>query len=107
MLSLVLFLIIECCAPLQRSSNEAALYFLAYMTALPRGAFGSLAVLSLGQLRKRESELLDYATRKSLFCAFASRTLRGTAGNCSTVARWPSHSRLSRTVCPLGNSSAS
>ena len=29
------------------------------------------------------------------------------AGNCSTVARWPSHSRVNRTTCPLGNSSAS
>src|SRR6266852_8177163 len=29
------------------------------------------------------------------------------AGNCSTVARWPSHRRVSSTTCPSGNSNAS
>ena len=29
------------------------------------------------------------------------------AGNCSTVARWPSHKRVTSTTCPSGNSSAS
>ena len=28
-------------------------------------------------------------------------------GNCNTVARWPSHRRVSSTTCPSGNSSAS
>ena len=32
---------------------------------------------------------------------------RRVAGNCRTVARWPSHKRVSRTTCPSGNSSAS
>lgn len=32
---------------------------------------------------------------------------RDPAGNCSTVARWPSHKRVTSTTCPSGNSSAS
>jgi hypothetical protein len=28
-------------------------------------------------------------------------------GNCNTVARWPSHRRVSSTTCPPGNSNAS
>jgi hypothetical protein len=32
---------------------------------------------------------------------------RAPAGNCSTVARWPSHKRVTSTSCPSGNSSAS
>ena len=32
---------------------------------------------------------------------------RAPAGNCSTVARWPSHKRVTSTTCPSGNSSAS
>src|SRR5260370_18063992 len=32
---------------------------------------------------------------------------RAPAGNCSTVARWPSHKRVTSTNCPSGNSSAS
>jgi hypothetical protein len=29
------------------------------------------------------------------------------AGNCNTVARWPSHRRVRSTICPSGNSNAS
>jgi hypothetical protein len=32
---------------------------------------------------------------------------RALGGSCSTVACWPSHSRVSNTTCPSGNSSAS
>jgi hypothetical protein len=40
--------------------------------------------------------------------AFASAMAgRPVDGNCSTVARWPSHRRVSSTTCPSGNSSAS
>src|SRR5262252_9628734 len=39
----------------------------------------------------------------------ASPAVTGCApiGNCNTVARWPSHRRVSSTTCPSGNSSAS
>ncbi len=43
-------------------------------------------------------------------CASISPSARSgvpDAGNCSTVAFWPSHSRVSRTTWPLGNSIAS
>src|SRR6266581_4945714 len=42
-------------------------------------------------------------------CLLSSAWLlvRGKAGNCSTVACWPSHNRVSSTICPSGNSSAS
>ena len=32
---------------------------------------------------------------------------RAPAGNCSTVARWPLHRRVTSTTCPSGNSNAS
>ena len=39
----------------------------------------------------------------------ASPAVTGCApiGNCNTIARWPSHRRVSSTTCPSGNSSAS
>src|SRR6266568_2223914 len=42
-------------------------------------------------------------------CLLSSAWLlvRGKAGNCSTVACWPSHNRVSSTICPSRNSSAS
>ena len=40
-------------------------------------------------------------------CPSAVFTERAEAGNCSTVACWPSHIRVSSTVSPSGNSSAS
>src|ERR1700730_13769232 len=40
-------------------------------------------------------------------CARASDSLAGLAGNCKTVASWPSHRNVRRRVCPSGNSSAS
>jgi hypothetical protein len=40
----------------------------------------------------------------TVLSAVAARAL---AGNCSTVARWPSHKRVTSTTCPSGNSSAS
>src|SRR5216684_4027976 len=48
-----------------------------------------------------------YLTSESRFCPSAAFTGRPEAGNCSTAACWPSHSRVSSTVSPSGNSSAS
>ena len=49
----------------------------------------------------------DQTTRGSLFCCFASFTARGEAGSCSTVARCAGRSRVTNTIWPLANSSAS
>lgn len=40
-------------------------------------------------------------------CSRASASVFGWAGSCSTVAVWPSHSSVNKTVRPSGNSSAS
>src|SRR5439155_26802980 len=48
-----------------------------------------------------------YLTSESCFCLSAAFTGRPEAGNCSTVACWPSLMRVSSTVSPSGNSSAS
>src|SRR5262245_35047923 len=64
-------------------------------------------LVSCKQASKLDSEQLSYLTSEPRFCRFASLTGRVEAGNCSTVARWPSHSRVSNTVSPSGNSSAS
>ena len=62
------------------------LYFLAHMTVLPRAASGFLADINprwaLPSFAWTAAP--DYAPRESLFCSFASRTVGGTAGNCST-----------------------
>jgi len=47
------------------------------------------------------------ATGEACICSRASRVTRGVAGNYSTVARWPSHRRVTSTICPSGNSRAS
>jgi hypothetical protein len=65
------------------------------------------SLLSLRQPGKVDSKRPDQLTRESRFCCSASFLARGEAGNCSTVACWPSHSRASRTIFPSGNSSAS
>jgi hypothetical protein len=57
--------------------------------------------------RALDSEQPDYLMSELRFCSSAAFTGRGEAGNCSTVACWPSHSRVSSTVSPSGNSSAS
>ena len=54
-----------------------------------------------------DRERPDQVTRVPCRCCSASFVARGEAGNCSTVACWPSHSRASRMIFPLGNSSAS
>ena len=51
-----------------------------------------------------ESEVSRSCGSTTVFSAVAARV---SAGNCSTVARWPSHKRVTRTTCPSGNSSAS
>src|SRR6266446_4008620 len=63
--------------------------------------------LSCEQLGKLDRQQPDYLTSESPFCRSAAFTRRREAGNCSTVACWPSHSRVSSTVSPSGNSTAS
>src|SRR5215471_3146944 len=65
------------------------------------------SLLSCQQPGKLDREQPDYRTSEAPFCRSAAFTGRGEAGNCSTVACWPSHSRVSSTVSPSGNSSAS
>src|SRR5258705_1846538 len=53
------------------------------------------------QIESEDSRSCRSATVSSAVAA------RDPAGNCSTVARWPSHKRVTSTTCPSGNSSAS
>ena len=53
------------------------------------------------QIESEDSRSCGSTTVPSAVAAFAP------AGNCSTVARWPSHKRATSTTCPSGNSSAS
>ena len=53
------------------------------------------------QIESEDSRSCGSTTVPSAVAAFAP------AGNCSTVARWPSHKRVTSTTCPSGNSSAS
>jgi hypothetical protein len=46
-------------------------------------------------------------TKPTRSCSRASVSVFGCAGNCSTVAAWPSHRSVNNTVRPSGNSSAS
>ena len=52
---------------------------------------------------REESE----GSQASRVASFSLTSGRAAAGNCSTVARWPTHRRVSSTTCPSGNSSAS
>ena len=54
-----------------------------------------------GQIESEDSRSCRSTTVSSAVAA------RDPAGNCSTVARWPSHKRVTSTTCPSGNSSAS
>jgi len=54
-----------------------------------------------GQIESEDSRSCRSTTVSSTVAA------RDPAGNCSTVARWPSHKRVTSTTCPSGNSSAS
>src|SRR5215470_4422541 len=65
------------------------------------------SLLSCQQPGKLDREQPDYLTSELLFCRSAAFTGCGEAGSCSTVACWPSHRRVSSTVSPSGNSSAS
>src|SRR5262245_13021300 len=65
------------------------------------------SLLSCRQPGKLDREPPDYRTSEEPFCRSAAFTGRADTGNCSTVACWPSHSRVSSTVSPSGNSSAS
>ena len=56
---------------------------------------------SRDQIESEDSRSWGSTTVPSAVAAFAP------AGNCSTVARWPSHKRVTSTTCPSGNSSAS
>ena len=57
--------------------------------------------------RKLDREQPNQLMIESRLCSCAAFTGRGVAGDCSTLARWPSHSRVSSTISPSGNSSAS
>src|SRR6516164_1843660 len=48
-----------------------------------------------------------YPTNATRVCSSTSAGVDGCAGNCSTVASWPSHNSVSSTISPSGNSSAS
>src|SRR6516162_6422639 len=65
------------------------------------------SLLSCQQPGKLDREQPDYLTSELLFCRSPAVTGCGEAGSCSTVACWPSHRRVSSTVSPSGNSSAS
>ena len=60
-----------------------------------------VSVCAGGQIESEDSRSCGSTTLPSAIAAFAP------AGNCSTVARWPSHKRVTSTTCPSGNSSAS
>src|SRR5262249_61456016 len=64
-------------------------------------------LLSCQQPCNLDREQPDYLTSELLFCRSAAFTGCGEAGSCSTLACWPSHRRVSSTVSPSGNSSAS
>jgi hypothetical protein len=78
---------------------------------MARGPAFALIVVELGlsdtrcnPIYRRDDfmpDLGESGMRKSL-----ART-RTDAGNCSTVACWPSHRRVTSTICPSGNSRAS
>jgi hypothetical protein len=56
---------------------------------------------------KLDNEQPDYQMSELRCCPAAAFTERAEAGNCNTVACWPSHIRVSSTISPSGNSSAS
>src|SRR6266581_820851 len=67
----------------------------------PDGSFLSLSCPGFDRKQRHQ------ATREPCLLSSAWLLVRGKAGNCSTVACWPSHNRVSSTICPSGNSSAS
>ena len=71
------------------------------------GDFSPFRTRLVGEQSAPDSEQPDYLTSESRFCPSAALTGRGEAGNCTTVACWPSHSRVSSTISPSGNSRAS
>jgi hypothetical protein len=73
---------------------------------------------NVGNIEKSHRALVALSQHVSVQAkSEGSRTSRLTAspaaagcapiGNCNTVARWPTHRRVSSTTCPSGNSSAS
>ena len=51
--------------------------------------------------------VIVHPTKPTRCCSRASASVFGCAGNCSTVAAWPSRNSVSNTMRPSGNSSAS
>jgi hypothetical protein len=49
----------------------------------------------------------DGESARACGSAFSAVAGCAPAGNCNTVARWPSHRRVTSTTCPSGNSNAS
>jgi len=57
--------------------------------------------------RTRRHAADQVSARATGLASLVSIAACGEAGNCSTFARWPSHKRVSSTIWPPGNSSAS
>jgi len=77
--------------PQHRRSTWAA----ASSTICSRGRPKFLPALRAYRQDEREG------SRTSGVACFSLASGRAAAGNCSTVARWPSHRRVSSTTCPL------
>src|SRR5262249_19069204 len=72
-----------------------------------RVAAGSRWLSSIAVTSKLDRKQRHQATREPCLLSSVWLLVSGEAGNCSTVACCPSHSRVSSTICPPGNSSAS
>jgi hypothetical protein len=57
--------------------------------------------------RSTRAATRHHATAEPRIFSCAGLATRADAGNCSTVARWPSHRRVTSAICPSGNSRAS
>jgi hypothetical protein len=87
--SSLVFLVITCCTPLQRSRNEGHPLFIAYVTDPERGSPRGQSTCGSPPRFASPSSLKASASnqaRAARFRASPSLTMRGEAGNCSTVA---------------------
>jgi hypothetical protein len=82
-------------------NNKFSTWAAASSTICSRGRPKFLPALRAHRQDEREG------SRTSGVACFPLASGRAPAGNCSTVARWPSHRRESSTTCPSGNSNAS
>src|SRR6266571_8344150 len=68
---------------------------------------GGRAITAAHEPWRRASMTRNYPAKATRSCACASSLVLGFAGNCNTVASWPSHKNVRRSICPSGSSSAS